>query len=89
MGSKMSGMVKDYNKMYETIKDWNESPIDNSEGEHYIYGMGYAISDAAYFGFTKKELDNERYHYHNVVQKYKEFKEALAEAIGIANSKLS
>ena len=85
MGSKMSGMVKDYNKMYDAIKDWNVSPLDNRDGEHYIYSMGYTINDAAYFGFAGKELDDEKYHYHNVQQKYKEFKEALAEAIGIDN----
>ncbi|GLB26520.1 hypothetical protein LXJ15735_27610 [Lacrimispora xylanolytica] len=82
MGSKMSGMVKDYKKMYTIIENWNESPSNSNAQGHYLYGMGYAISDAPYFGFTGDELDNERFYYHNVEQKYKEFKNALKEAIG-------
>ena len=49
--SKMSGMISDYQKMYETIKNWNESSPPTkrledgtfyNEPGHYIYGMGWA-----------------------------------------------
>lgn len=91
MKSNMSGMVKDYQRMYGAIKNWDEPShptkiIDgkpmNEEG-HYIYGMGWGIGDAAYFGWTGDALQNERDHYENVRSKHAELKKALEEALGI------
>lgn len=84
MGSRMSGMVKDYKNMYEIIKNWNErASSDSDEKSHYLYDMGWTIGDAPYHGYTGNNFENERYHYKNVEQKYKEFKKALEDAIGM------
>jgi len=94
MRSNISGMVEDYQKMYDTIKNWNEpSPpskvidgkVINEEG-HYIYGMGWIIGDAPYFGWENDKLENEKYHYDNVSKTYSEFKIALEQALGIGKS---
>ena len=73
--SKMSGMVSDYQKMYDAIKNWNEaSPptkrledgtVYNEPG-HYIYGMGWAIDDMGYHGWTGDAAKNEWHHYEEV-----------------------
>ena len=80
--SRMSGMISDYQKMYDTIKNWNEaSPPTKrledgtyyNEPGHYIYGMGWT-GDAA---------KNERYHYEEVRKAHKALKVALQNALGI------
>lgn len=89
--SNMSGMVKNYQKMYDTIKNWNEaSPptkvideqIHNEEG-HYLYGMGWAIGDMGYHGWSGDAAKNEIYHYEEVRKAHKALKVALQNALGI------
>lgn len=89
--SKMSGMISDYQKMYDAIKNWNEaSPptkvIDgkayNEEG-HYIYGMGWALGDMGFHGWTGDAAKNENYHYEEVRKAHKALKVALQNALGI------
>lgn len=89
--SKMNGMVSDYQKMYDVIKNWNEaSPptkyIDgkhyNEEG-HYIYGMGWAIGDMGFHGWSGEAAKNEIYHYEEVRKAHKALKVALQNALGI------
>ena len=86
--SKMNGMVSDYQKMYDVIKNWNESfpVIDgksyNEEG-HYIYGMGWAIDDMGFHGWSGEDAKNEVYHYEEVRKAHKALKVALQNALGI------
>lgn len=89
--SRMSGAVTDYQKMYNAVKNWNEaSPptrfnngvIQNEEG-HYIYDMGWAISDMAFHGWSDKAAENERHHYEEVRKAHKALKMALQNALGI------
>lgn len=90
--SKMSGMVSDYQKMYDAIKNWNEaSPptkrledgtVYNEPG-HYIYGMGWAIDDMAYHGWTGDAAKNEWHHYEEVKKAHKALKIALQNALGV------
>ena len=70
--SRMSGMVSDYEKMYDAIKNWNEaSPptkrLDDgtfyNEPGHYIYGMGWALEDMGFHGWVGDAAKNEVYHY--------------------------
>ena len=61
--SNMSGMVSDYQKMYDAIKNWNESSFDKESKDHYLYGMGWAIDDMPYHGWTGDAAENERHHY--------------------------
>lgn len=93
--SRMSGAVKDYKKMYDVIKNWDESPPPteykngkyyNEEG-HYIYGIGYALQDMPFHGWTGVAAENELYHYKKVEKTYKNFKIALENALGIKNKK--
>ena len=70
--SRMSGMVSDYQKMYDAIKNWNEeSPPTKrledgtfyNEPGHYIYGMGWALGDMCFHGWVGDAAKNEMYHY--------------------------
>lgn len=82
--SRMSGMVSDYQKMYDAIKNWNEAPpAGEVKDGYYIYGMGWAIDDMPYHGWTGKNANNERYHYNEVRKAHKELKVALQNALGI------
>ena len=82
--SNMSGMVSDYQKMYDAIKNWNESPPAGAvKNGYYIYGMGWAIGDMAYHGWSGEAAKNESYHYEEVRKAHKALKVALQNALGI------
>lgn len=89
--SNMVGAVADYQAMYNAIKNWNESspPTQFIDGQcynepgHYIYNMGWSISEMPYFGWTGEALKNERYHYEEVRKAHKALKVALQNALGI------
>lgn len=89
--SNMSGMVSDYQKMYDAIKNWNEAspPSEVKDGKvynepgHYIYGMGWAICDAPYHGWSGEVLNREKYHYEEVRKAHEALKAALQNALGI------
>lgn len=81
--SKMRGMISDYQKMYESVKNWNESGFHKESKDHYIYGMGWSIIDMAYHGWVGEAADNERYHYEEVRKAHKALKVALQNALGI------
>ena len=81
--SNMRGMVSDYQKMYDSVKNWNESSFNKESNDHYIYGMGWTIGDAGYHGWCGKALENERYHYEEVRKAHKALKVALQNALGI------
>ena len=89
--SKMHGMWDNYQKMYDAIKNWNEAspPTKVDDGKlynkpgHYIYGMGWALSDMGFHGWTGDAAENERYHYEEVRKAHKELKTALQNALGI------
>lgn len=85
--SNMSGMIKDYQKMYDAIKNWDESPLDNDSQDCYLYGMGWAIDDMAYHGWTGEPANNEKYHYKKVCECHKALKVALEDALGINKEK--
>ena len=93
--SRMSGAVKDYEKMYDVIKNCDESPPPteykdgkyyNEEG-HYIYGIGYVLPDMLFHGWQAMLQKNELYHYKEVEKAYKNLKIALENALGIKNKK--
>jgi hypothetical protein len=83
--SNMNGMVKDYKKIYDEIKNWNN--IDDNENDNklkgVIYGMGYAVGDAGYFGWKSNELTNERNTFNAVYNAYMELLHACEDALGI------
>ena len=81
--SNMRGMVSDYQKMYDAIKNWNESSFGKESKDHYLYGMGWSIGDMAYFGWTGDAAKNERHHYEEVRQAHKALKVALQNALGV------
>lgn len=81
--SRMSGMVSDYQKMYDVIKNWDESSFNKESKDHYIYGMGWVIGDMAYHGWTGDAAKNERHHYDEVKKTHKALKIALQNALGI------
>lgn len=82
--SNMSGMVSDYHKMYDAIKNWNESPYAGEVKDgYYIYGMGWAVSDMAFHGWVGEAAENERHHYEEVRKAHKALKVALQNALGI------
>lgn len=90
--SKMSGMVSDYKKMYDAIKNWDEtSPPTKrledgtfyNEPGHYIYGMGWVLGDMGFHGWTGDAAKNEVYHYEEVSKAHKALKVALQHALGI------
>ena len=91
MKSEMNGMIADYQKMYDAIKNWNEassatSMIDGkpyNEPGHYIYGMGWAIGDMGYHGWTDEAAKNEILNYEEVKKAHKALKVALQNALGI------
>lgn len=84
--------IKDYRKMYDIIKYWDEDShllqkIDGkviNKKENYIYGPGWAVDAASYYGFDNKDVfGNEWNVYKNVKRTYREFLQALEDAIGI------
>ena len=90
--SRMSGMVSDYEKMYDAIKNWNEaSPPTKrledgtfyNEPGHYIYGMGWTLEDMGFHGWAGDAAKNEVYHYEEVRKAHKALKVALQNALGI------
>ena len=81
--SNMSGMISDYQKMYDAIKNWNESSLNKESKDHYIFGMGWAIDDMAYHGWTGDAAKNEKHHYDEVKKAHKALKVALQNALGI------
>lgn len=82
--SNMSGMVSDYQKMYDAIKNWDESPpTEVVKDGYYIYGMGWAIDDMGYHGWLGEAAQNEIYHYEEVRKAHKALKVALQNALGI------
>ena len=82
--SNMSGMISDYQKMYDAIKNWDESPSTiEVNGESYIYGMGWAIGDMGYHGWSGDAAKNEIHHYEEVKKAHKALKSALQNALGI------
>lgn len=88
--SNMTGMVADYQAMYDAIRNWNEASLPSevkdgkvyNEPGHYIYGMGWAIGDAPYHGWTGENLDRERHLYEEVKKAHKALKVALQNALG-------
>lgn len=85
MASRMSGMISDYQKMYDAIKNWDKSPSASQVDEpgHYIYGMGWAIDDMGFHGWEGEAAANERRHFEEVKQAHKALKIALESALGI------
>lgn len=77
-------MISDYQKMYDTIKDWNESvPVGVVKDGYYIFGMGWAISDMGFHGWSGDAAKNEIHHYEEVRKAHKALKVALQNALGI------
>lgn len=81
--SNMSGMLSDYQKMYDIIKNWNEDGFKSNEAGFFLYKMGWAIGEAPYLGWTGEALATERYHYEAVKKAHKALKVALQDALGI------
>ena len=81
--SRMKGMVDCYQKMYDTIKNWNEEAPAGPVTEHYIYNMGWSVGDMAYHGWSGDAAKNEIYHYEEVKRAHKALKVALQNALGI------
>lgn len=86
--SNMSGMVKDYKKLYDIVKLWREVSVEESEEEKsklkgIIYGMGYGIGDAPYFGWTGEALQEERKTFNAVEKAYTDLLFALEDALEI------
>lgn len=81
--SRMKGMVSEYQKMYDTIKNWNESPPAGPVTEHYLYSIGWSIGDMGYFGWTGDAAKNEVHHYEEIKRAHKALKVALQNALGI------
>lgn len=78
--SHMAGMMTDYRKMYDVIKNWGESG-------GYIRGMSWAIGNMESHGWSGAAAANERYHYGEVCKAYEALKIALQNAIGIGHQK--
>ena len=85
MASRMSGMISDYQKMYDAIKNWDKSPSASQVDEpgHYIYGMEWAIGDMGFHGWDGAAGENERRHFEEVKKAHKALKTALESALGI------
>ena len=81
--SNMKGMVDNYQKMYNLIKNWNEEASAGPLSEHYIYHMGWSIGDMGYFGWSGDAAKNEMHHYEEVKNAHKALKVALQNALGI------
>lgn len=94
MKSNMSGIYYDYREMFKKIMNWDTGDSDprfyghgthpvlgNQEG-HYLYNIGWSLSDAPFHGWEGEALRNELTIYHKVQESYQYFLKSLAEAIG-------
>lgn len=82
--SNMSGLVKDYQKVYDEIKNWNNFNNDlSSELAGIMYGMGYSLDDAPFFGWTGDKLNEERRTFNAIEKAYTDMLFALEDALGI------
>ena len=72
--SRMKGAVQTYQKMYDTIKDWDKNG--------FLYDLGWGIGDMAWFGWTGDEGKNEKECYEAVLERYRNFKNLLAFVLG-------
>lgn len=77
MKTRISGAFKDYSKMFEQIKDWN-----NSDADGVLYGLGWAIDDIGYHGWTGEAAENEHNIFKKVETAHSYLLKTLAEAIG-------
>lgn len=90
----MSGLFKDYQKMFKIIMHWDDGdcdpryyahgthPVLGNEDGHYLYNAGYALSDAGWHGWSGDALQNECRTYNKIETAYLYLLKSLAEAIG-------
>lgn len=81
--SNVLGIVENYQKMYNSIKNWSEPiPFGMYKG-HYLESIGHTIDDTGYFGWTGDAAKNEIRHYKEVNKAYKALMFALESALGM------
>lgn len=95
MKSNMQGAVSEYKKMFKHLMNWGEPMgnhndlyshgthrvLGNEEG-HYIYDVGYTMSEMGYHGWIGESGKNERDIQKRISTAYYCLVKALAEAIG-------
>ena len=90
----MSGLFKDYQKMFKIIMHWDDGdcdpryyshgthPVLGNEDGHYLYDAGYALSEAGWHGWNGDALQHECRTYNKIETAYLYLLKSLAEAIG-------
>lgn len=76
------GCIKNYKKMYDIIKSWDNSPNNSNEWTP-IWSIGYSVGDLPYFWSNKQAIEKEYECYKNVENAYQEFKLKLEIALGL------
>lgn len=91
--TKMSGAFEDYLKMFKQVMYWGTSQMSShyyqhgthkvlgNEDGHYLYDLGWSISEMGYHGWSGDAAKNERDIYNKVETAYYYLLKSLAEAI--------
>jgi hypothetical protein len=94
--SNMLGAYDIYRQMFKQIMWWDLSPKETgntyfkndthkvlgNEDNHYLYALGWSMSDMGYHGWSGSAAENERNIYNKVETAYFYLLKSLAEAIG-------
>lgn len=88
--SNMRGTVKDCQKLYDEVKQWTRCEnIDSSPLKNLVYGMGWAVSDLAYFGWQGEALNREQEALYAVMNAVEYLKDTLEDVLGIESQEYS
>lgn len=82
--SNMYGTIKDCQKLYNEVKQWNRyDNDDSSQNKGVVYGMGWAISDLAYHGYRGESLKREQEAMSAVINACEYLQQVLEDVLGI------
>lgn len=88
--SNMRGTVKDCQKLYDEVKQWTRyEEGDMSPLKQIIYGMGWAVSDLAYYGWDGDNLKREQEDLHAVMSAVEYLQNVLEDVLGIESTEYS
>lgn len=86
----MRGTVKDCQKLYDEVKQWTRCEnTDSSPLKNLVYGMGWAVSDLAYFGWQGEALNREQEALYAVMNAVEYLKDTLEDVLGIESQEYS
>ena len=80
----MSGTIKDCQRLYDEVKQWNKlDELDTSTLKGIVYGLGWSQGDLAYHGWGGDALKRESNAIEAVISACKYLQNVLEDVLGI------